>query len=87
MAMNSGTLTVPGSATRPTSFLSKSTNIKCSARSLLFAESSFAHAASAASSAPRGRVPAIGRERIFPLETSTSNSGDPHANAPPGKRR
>ena len=50
-----------GLATRPRSFRPRSTSMTCSARSLTSASSSASSRASSAGSAPRGRVPAMGR--------------------------
>ena len=60
LTISFSTSTVPGLATRPTSFLPRSTSITCSARSLASASSSFSKASSAAGSAPLARVPARG---------------------------
>ena len=55
------TSTLPYSQTRPRSLRPRSTSIMCSARSFSSASSSASRRASSAASAPRGRVPAIGR--------------------------
>ena len=73
--MNSVTSTVPGTATFDTSFLARSTSIRCSARSFGSASSSSASAASASGVSPRGREPAIGCIVMWPAVTFTSASG------------
>ena len=57
------TLTVPISATRPTSLRPRSSSIRCSARSFGSASSSASSALSSCGVAPRGRVPAMRADR------------------------
>jgi len=56
----------------------------CSARSFSDARSSTSFAASAAGSAPRGRVPAIGCMTIVPPSTRTNGSGEAPTSVAPG---
>src|SRR3954447_18906810 len=76
-AMNESTWTVPYSQTRPRSLRPRSTSITCSARSFSSASRPSAILASSAWSAPRGRVPAIGRVDTWRSDTVSSGSGVP----------
>ena len=61
---------------RPTSFRIKSTNIRCSARSLRSEIMSSRRSNSSASDAPRGAVPLIGAVVMIPSFVVRSDSGD-----------
>ena len=74
--MKLSTATVPYSHTRPRSLRPRSTSITCSARSFSSASSPSAMCASSAASAPRGRVPAIGRVDTWRPVTVSSGSGE-----------
>lgn len=76
ITMSSLTFTLPGSLTRPTSFLPRSTSMMCSARSFGSARSSSARDRSSSSVAPRRRVPAMGRRSILPPSSLTITSGE-----------
>ena len=76
ISMSWSTRTVPGSATRPTSFRPRSTSMMCSARSFSSPSNSSASASSSSGVAPRGRVPAIGCVVTTPSSTRTSISGE-----------
>ena len=69
------TLTVPVSATRPTSLRPRSSSIRCSARSLGSTISSSASFLSSSAVFPRGRVPAMGRIVTLPSRRRTRISG------------
>ena len=74
--MKLSTSTVPYSQTRPRSLRPRSTSITCSARSFSSASRPSAISASSAASAPRGRVPAIGRVETWRPVTVSSGSGE-----------
>ena len=76
IAMNSSTLTVPCSHTRPRSLRPRSTSMRCSARSFSSPRSSLARARSSCSVFPLGRVPAMGRRVAMPLSRRTMVSGE-----------
>lgn len=77
MAISLSTLTLPASATFPTSFRPRSTSIICSDVSLSSASKSFSRAASSEGVAPRLRVPARGRLVITLLPSTRQRiSGD-----------
>ena len=73
--MKLSTATEPYSQTRPRSLRPRSTSITCSARSFSSASSSAAIMRSLSGSAPRGRVPAIGRVLTRRPLTVISGSG------------
>jgi len=76
ITMSSFVFTVPHSATRPTSFRPRSTSITCSAISLGSDRSSASRRRSSSGSAPRGRVPAIGRSWMSSPSSRTRTSGE-----------
>ena len=86
--INSTTSTLPGLQTRPRSFLPRSTNIRCSARSLGSASNSCAIFSSCSGESERRLVPAIGCTITLPFVTFTSASGlDPTTSSPSSNRK
>ena len=75
ICMKSTTSTVPAVQIRPKSFRPRSTNIRCSARSLGSANSSSPRRISSSTDAERFRVPAIGWTITSLPVTLTSASG------------
>ena len=74
--INSSTRIDPYRQTRPKSLRTKSTSIRCSARSFVLESSSSARRRSSNVPSPRGRVPAMGRISAQPSESRTNRSGE-----------
>jgi len=74
--MRSETRTLPVLQIRPRSLRSRSTNIKCSARSFSFSNSSAESDLSISGSLLLGRVPAMGRVSTLEFSTLTRRSGE-----------
>ena len=72
----SSTSTVLISATRPRSFLPRSTSMMCSASSFSSLNKSFSSTRSSSSFFPRLRVPAMGRTSTFSSSNRTRTSGE-----------
>ncbi len=83
----SSTCSVPNSTTRPTSLRARSISITCSATSLGCSASSAPRRRSSSSVAPRGRVPAMGRDTTRPSSSCTIGSGDEPTRVTSGWRR
>jgi hypothetical protein len=87
MTIRCGTTTVPQRATRPTSFLPRSSSIRCSARSLGSASRLSESRRSSSASFPRRRVPAMGRTVTIPSSSRTITSGDEPTSRMPSRSR